>query len=190
MKQHLSLFLNRAGFTLIEMLVTFSVIAILSGTVILYNNAGREQLELFQAQNQVASALNQTKSFTLQFYERDSSLDCGYGVHFDSSDNSYFIYKNRKASVAEDCLDTGRAAGYDSARDDVMNFKYKYFLPPSLQFYSSLFISDVVFVYPRVNTIIFQDGIKVDSGNIKLISKDGAYSRNITINRIGQVSTQ
>ncbi len=178
------------GFTLIEMLVTFSVIAILSGVVILYNNAGREQLELFQAQNQVASVLNQAKSFTLQFYNGDSRRDCGYGVHFDASGNSYFIFKSKKTISTENCMDLSRPDAYDQTRDDDLSKKYKFSLPSSLQFDSAGFISDVVFIYPRVNTVIIRGGVEIDEGKITLISKDGAYNKVVGINKIGQVSAQ
>lgn len=76
-----------AGFSLIEMLVTFTIVIILSGIFIGYNRTSGKQLFLYSEQAKVVGVLNEAKSYAIQRMKdtdtREDIVACAYGVEFE-----------------------------------------------------------------------------------------------------------
>lgn len=177
-----------AGFTLIEMLVTVAVIALLCAGVVFYGNSSRSSIALFQAQYKIVGELNQAKFLTLQFFKRDvfaDAADCGYGVHFDVAHNSMFIYKNKKGNSGEVCADPNRG-NFEYESGDYIQPSSQITIDPSVKISSIDFI-DAVFIAPYAQ--VFTDkGTTASEYHIVLTASGVSKSATITINSYGQVS--
>lgn len=176
-----------SGFTLVEMTVVFTVIAVLSGVIILYGKENRSQFILFQEQYRIISVLNRAKFLALQSYEREVFSDCGYGVHFDLT-GDIFIFKDKKNfSLGENCQDVLHSFKFDSSDEKLENTDYQ--IPSSIKLGESIF-TDIVFTAPYGYAAIVKNGSVQNEGVLELISTSGNNSVKIKVNKYGQISTE
>lgn len=156
--------LKAGGFTLIELLVVIGIITLLSTMAILYSHTGERQIILFQEQMKILNALSRAKSLSINTFIQPD-VPCGFGVHFDDSDNSFRIFRELPDP---DCPSAG--SGYSGASE---NFnpsdpeKEKFILNSAIAF-DSLAVDDIVFYPPAPDVAIlpgFQDeaiiGLKI-----------------------------
>ncbi|MDD5430641.1 MAG: prepilin-type N-terminal cleavage/methylation domain-containing protein [Candidatus Pacebacteria bacterium] len=164
---------NNKGFTIIELLVTLSILTVISGMMIVYSRGGERQLLLIKEQTEIANAITRAKSLAIQGFEVENI--CGYGVHF---------YQEP----------TGNG-GFDiSSYEDCGNFD-----PPSRKVYQSntldprvkftAFFSDVIFMPPDPE-VSFNPQVGIDPRVIEINSTSlDFYPLQIKINGAGQIST-
>lgn len=88
------------GFTLIEVLVVLAILSFLTATLVVYSRSSEQRLALFREQSKLVSMILRTKSLSIQTYKVGEKV-CGYGVHFDSINNRYLIFKDLK--INDDC---------------------------------------------------------------------------------------
>lgn len=136
---------NMAGFTIIEMLVTVGVLALLSGILIVYSKSGENASALLRQAAKMVADVNRAKNLamTTALYttqEGDQVHPCGYGVYFDdeSTPNRYIIF----ADVANNCKNSDHSRPDDGITDvevielttsisiDKKNIDSVFFLPP------------------------------------------------------------
>ena len=176
---------NNSGFTLIEMLVVTTVIALLSAGVIVYGGNSRTSIVLFQEQYRIVNELNQAKALTLQFFNRDvfsSSGDCGYGVHFDFTNKEIFIYKNKKSNPTESCSDIGHNFRYNPG--DEIKSGTKFILDPTINVTSDGFV-DAVFIAPNAQLFIIDaNGSVIPNPPLGA----GYYKISLTAPNVGRVT--
>ena len=102
------------GFTIIELLVTMSVIAIVSGIALLNFHTGNENLALQRAANKVAQDIRRAADLSIQA-EQDTYCGgtlSGYGLYADMvTTDSYIMYANCNGVAKE---------GYDSSSDVIV----------------------------------------------------------------------
>lgn len=175
------------GFTLVEMVVVFSVLTILTGGVILYGNSSRAQIALLQDQYKLMNTFTRAKFLTLQFYQREVGIDCGYGVHLDPN-GTFFIYKDKKFDRAENCQDLLSHNPSFSSQDEIVE-NSKGQLSSSLNF-ENLNVRNILFVAPYGHAMIIKGNSLEQEAVISISPKNSDNTVFIKVNQYGQISTQ
>lgn len=166
------------GFTLIEILVTLGVMALLSSIAILYTRTGEQQIILFKEQAKIVSVILRAKSLAIQTFAETPAGVCGYGVNF-SLDGQFILFKD----LAENC-----AASDKIYSGPAENFEVNQ-LDPALRF-SQLDLNEVLFIPPDPQTVITPAPAANGAAIIKISVRDGATESVIKVNKAGQVTTQ
>jgi prepilin-type N-terminal cleavage/methylation domain-containing protein len=105
--------MNNKGFTLIEMVIVFSIMAIMAGTMIAYNRGSDDNILLFSNQAKVIGVLQRAKSFALQKKEDGSNLICSIGVHFEKP-GTMIIFEDRGDADNFLCEENYSNKGYNN----------------------------------------------------------------------------
>ncbi|MBI5306638.1 prepilin-type N-terminal cleavage/methylation domain-containing protein [Candidatus Wolfebacteria bacterium] len=166
---------SNQGFTLVELLIVFMVMALLAAGMIFYSRSGERQIILFQNQMKIVGALQRAKTLAIGAYGAASS--CGYGVNFQSSDNTMIIFND----IDSNCANSNFK--YSSSDTKFETVK----LDKLIKFSGSDF--DVVFAPP--DPITYIDGDSKASDKIITISTlDNQFSVAVKITKFGQITTQ
>ena len=102
------------GFTLVELLVSFAVIAVLATIVFVNFRSGNDILALERSAQKVVQDVRRTAGFALQ---GDQLVTCGsgtlsaYGIYIQEGGGSYIIFANCNGTDKE---------GYDSGQDTLI----------------------------------------------------------------------
>lgn len=118
------------GFTLVEMLAVFAIIALLSGIVFVGGRSGAEILALERSAHQVAQHLRKTGEFALgaelsSMCSGGTGAFSGYGISFaQSAPDRYILYGN--------CNGVGNE-GYTANGPDADQVSETFFLDPLVQ---------------------------------------------------------
>ncbi len=89
------------GFTMIEMIVSISIIAILATTFLANYHGARKSSELNMAAQKLASDIRLTQSYALGLKEKDGNVPVRWGVYFNKASGSngkYIIYADTESS--------------------------------------------------------------------------------------------
>jgi prepilin-type N-terminal cleavage/methylation domain-containing protein len=185
---------NNKGFTVVELIVTIGVIAVLAGYLIVYNKNSQAQIILSLEQAKLVDALNTAKSLTLSTYIENFS-SCGYGIYINYSNNSYEIFRYGQPPNCE-------AIASSSLGSILSNSSYTKIktinLPKEVVFNTSGSnkLDAMFFIPPDPKILIWRDGspnpITENAQNyetyIYLKTKDNSMSKTIKINVAGQIS--
>ena len=176
-------FHDRQGFTLVELLVTVSITALLSSFVIVYTSRGRAQTTLFVEQAKVGQVIIRAKSLAISTYDSATSL-CGYGVHFDIPAGTYALFSYTASHCAQiSSIDPTDAAAYAELQ--------RFSLPKALIFEQSPdSLQDVFFLPPDPTTFVWSGGVLLASGSgaVRVKTADNVYLRVVQVSTAGQVS--
>lgn len=100
------------GFTFIEMVVVTSVIIIISTAGLAIFSEQRNRIDLTLSAQKVANDLRMARNLAMisSKYDMGSGpeIPCGYGIHFDASDDSAYILFAGNNSDTGDCGTTGK----------------------------------------------------------------------------------
>ncbi|OGY63099.1 MAG: hypothetical protein A2745_01625 [Candidatus Harrisonbacteria bacterium RIFCSPHIGHO2_01_FULL_44_13] len=165
-----------AGFTILEMLVIVSVMALLSAMLLVYNRSGEKQISLFKEQAKVISVILRSKALAIQTFQQ-ATPGCGYGVHFEAG--KYWIFRDLPDPT------TGCSGSDRKYSGSAENFEV--FTLESGLYFSELTLSDILFVPPDPRVFLNPDQAEA---TITLSTSDNASQVNIKINDAGQVTTQ
>jgi len=171
-----SYILNSFGFTIIETLVVISVIVFLSSFLIFYSRTGENQIILFSEQSKLITALNRTKSLSIQTFDSSQS-SCAFGMHFSPAENAFLIFRD----LAADCQNTDYI--YTNSDEILENYR----LSSKIKF-SELDLTDIVFIPPDPKILIDSDLNKIEAA-ITLETLDGNASLKVKVNNAGQITT-
>ena len=185
---------NNKGFTIVVLIVTFSVITILASYMILYNKTNKSQIILSLEQAKLVDAINTAKSLTLATYVENNS-SCGYGVYINYLNNSYEIFKYGQPPQT-DCK------AIASSSIDLSNSSYTKIkttnLPKEVVFdnLKNNKLDVIFFIPPDPKTLIWRDDFQNPitendpnyEANIYLKTKGGFMSKTIKVNVMGQIS--
>lgn len=171
------------GFSLVEILIVIGIITVLSLMAILYSHTGERQIALFQEQMRVLNVISRAKSLSVNTFNKPD-VPCGFGVHFDKSDNSFRIFKEQ--AVQQNCSDVDFK--YSGASED---FEGKFVLDPKKAIiFDTLAFDDIIF-YPPEPTVIISPNFFQDEAIIGLkISGSSQPSVIIKVNKLGMITTQ
>jgi len=172
---------NPNGFTLIEILVVASIIAVISTIVIFNVGLERQNSALLRSSQKLSLNLRRVQSFALSSRAyKTSGAPCGWGVHFNSiNSTSYIIFAD--LAISSDCSDRDFIRAANGSEDFEMVNLESGINVSSL----SNNLSDVVFSPPEP-TVNFTPN--QTTAIIVLISKNGA-TRMININKTGFISS-
>lgn len=167
---------DEAGFTLVEMIVTLSIAAIVTALVIGNLGTVRFRLALTRSAQRLSLDLHRAESDSLTSREfKTSGVPAGWGMHFyGAGSTSYTIFADLGNPG-----DNIRAA---DGSEDLESFNFE----PGVTMTSSN-ITDIVFIPPDP-TIIFTPA--VISASIVLSTIDGSLTRTVTINKFGAIPVQ
>lgn len=129
-----------AGFTLIEILIVFSILGLLSTGLVLYGRQSEKHLLLFKDQARIIGSLQKAKSLSFGTYGQ-TDTPCGYGVNFSQLPKTFTLFKDLPApggtcAASADNRLTGPEETVESFRLDA-----------GLEF-DSLALTDIVFIPP------------------------------------------
>lgn len=170
---------NKKGFTVLEMLVVISIMALLSSLLILYSRTGESQVILFREQSRLITALNRAKSLSIQLYNTPET-PCAFGVHF--SQTGFLIFRD----LATDCQNASHT--YNDPSELFENYQ----LSSKIRFKQldpQLTLTDIVFIPPNPKTLIDNDQNKADA-TVILETFNGNASVKVKVNNAGQITTQ
>ncbi|MGC8651290.1 MAG: type II secretion system protein [Minisyncoccia bacterium] len=170
------------AFTLIEMLVTLSIVTLLTTMVLVYSRHSESITNLIRDSDRLVFNLHQVQNSSLLTLQQSSSSStiCGWGIHLDltSSSTSYLLFHDLCGSTTTHVYDPGEE--YETVN-----------LLKGVIFTKSDF-HDIVFVPP--NPDIYVDGSNnVLTNSIAAticLAADTNTCFVITINPAGQVSKE
>lgn len=184
-------YLNRDGFTVVEMLVVLGVTAVLASIFVSQSGLLRDQVVLFREEAQVIQSLFKAKTFSIQVLEEEEGggkSGCGYGVYFENTgeelNGKYTIYY-RKRNIDGTCP-LGGEIRYDGTTNiidkGIFNLDSKVFIRGD---------SAVNFVFIPPYPEIFIDGESNKDGKVFLCLKiQTDFCRMIEVNKVGQITSK
>lgn len=166
------------GQTLIELVVTISVILGLTSLLIAYNRTGQRIARLPRAAERLIFDIRKAQNYALAIREfAPGNVPCAYGVNFITGANSYAIF----ADLAADCA---AANGVMDAGEIVEEIR----MEEGVVVRSSN-ISTVRFIPPSAGTAFMPSATML--GRVTLgFAEDLGFTRTITISRLGKVSLE
>ena len=180
----------KKGFTLIEMLMTLSIFAVITSTVLISHSKFSGNLLLGSLAYDVALSIRQAQVYGLSVREASVGsgiFDVGYGVHFDNnSDSSYILF-----------ADLNDNSEYDGQSEivEVFNINNHYRIsdlcgltPNGSTCVAGVSTIDIVFKRPDPDAIISSNtGVNHRKAEIILQSSSGE-ERKVSIWTTGQIS--
>lgn len=168
----------KRGFTLVELLVTISIISILTAVLVSYNRSQEIPLLLFREQSQLVSTLNRAKVLSIRAFNKPN-VPCGIGVHFEPSAGRYFIFRD----VASNCSASDRVWG--SGDEIIPGEDYQLENPV---YFAFIDLRNAVFIPP--DPILVMDAPS-DPATIQISHPSQPSNRlTIRINNAGQITVQ
>ena len=83
---------NNKGFTLVELVISISIIGLISGLFLANYHGAKNNSELIMAARKLSSNIRAAQNYTLGLKEFEGDLPFGgWGLHFDSADNDNYI---------------------------------------------------------------------------------------------------
>ncbi len=174
-------FLNsrNSGFTLIELLIVIGIITLLSTMAIFYSHTGERQIILFQEQVKILNAISRAKSLSINTFNQQD-VPCGFGVHFDSSNGSFIIFKELATKI--DCSNVDFQYSGESEDFEVFNLN-------SFIVFDSLTLDDIIFFPPEPIIAILPDFQEEATISLKIIGSTEPIVI-IKVNKFGMITTQ
>ncbi|MGE4554571.1 MAG: prepilin-type N-terminal cleavage/methylation domain-containing protein [Candidatus Paceibacterota bacterium] len=165
------------GFTLIEMLVSISIISLISLVFLSYSRSQESVSNLNRYSQKLVNDLKEIRNNSLNMKDcldiaSQRFVYCGWGIHFDVSNNSYFLFQDKCTSS-----NNGNRI-YDISDRKLNSFKISHsvFLETN--------ISDIVFEPPLPNVCF--NGNCTSSGEVYL--KTSNFKTKVNINPIGLIT--
>ena len=171
---------------MVELLVTVAVTALMASLIIVYGSASRQQVTLSIETAKLGQIISQAKSMSISTYNQ-TPAPCGYGVHIDYNAQKYYLGSYQ---VLPDCKSVVSGAAFQMGWTVVLK---SYALAAEVRFSyltATNSVDDVFFVPPDPKTVTSVSGLLSTqaSGNVFLVTKDGAVTKKISINPVGQIN--
>jgi prepilin-type N-terminal cleavage/methylation domain-containing protein len=185
---------QNSGFTIIELIVVFGVISILSSYLILYNKVSQSQIILSLEQAKIIELLNQAKSLSISTY-LNANASCGYGVNINySQPESYELFSYGISGPG--CKNI---QSIDTSSSTYVLIGQKNTLPKELKFNNatSNYLNTIFYMPPQPKILIWANNnptpIDENSPNnydakIYLKTQDNSLEKIIKVNIMGQIS--
>lgn len=173
------------GFTLVEILIVTGIIAILSGSLVLYGTTGRKQSALYIEGAKVAQVILRAKSLAIAGFTAPNA-PCGYGVHIDNATERFSLFSYRDTNCdAISSLNPSDPTKYREMESFSLN--------PAVVFENcSGRLDEALFVPPDPTTFLFRDGVGLgegqSSGVICFATTDGTARLTLTVSAAGQIT--
>jgi prepilin-type N-terminal cleavage/methylation domain-containing protein len=178
---------HSAGFTLIELITTIAITALLSGLFIAYSSGGRERLTLYREQARLLSVIYRAKSLSIETYA-EPNVPCAFGVNLDILNNRYRLFRD----IDPACPTANRYYVYDGMDEVLLDEDYS--LPTgftlSVRDSGGVPVSNLTFVPPDPNVYLSNaTGVSTSSqATIDLKSPNGS-TLSLRVNEFGQITS-
>ncbi|MBI2592954.1 MAG: type II secretion system protein [Candidatus Colwellbacteria bacterium] len=170
---------SKKGFTLIEMVITISLIGFLLSITATSGGSSKRQFLLTTSQEHLRALLSRAKFLSVgTTFSGSGQTVCGYGVHVDKSGGEAFIFRDLPAGFS--CPGDFRYSG--DTREKITGFLNVMKLDSALSFSID---ADVVFIPPDPTTVLQGDAAVPEIE--ETISIAGGDSRRIKINKAGLI---
>lgn len=175
---------KNSGFTIIEMLVSISIIGIISGLFMVNYHDSNKRLELVGAIQGMAGDIRLAQNFTLglkEFGEPVPEVPAGgWGVHFDKDTNAYVVF----ADVDGNNIYSDASEKYDKNTDLPVNVAIESI---SVGGVGGLTSADIVFLPPDPVTYINESS----STDAVIVLKDTNNTiKSVFVNYLGLIEVQ
>ncbi|OHB20858.1 MAG: hypothetical protein A2939_03890 [Parcubacteria group bacterium RIFCSPLOWO2_01_FULL_48_18] len=178
--------MNARGFSLVEMLVTIGIVAMLMAITLGVNRTGERQIALFREKSLLVANFNRVKAKSLQTFLLPSR-PCGYGINIDTANNRYALFRD-DPSAPPDCATADLAYGGTSEDLDEHGYPEVYDLPTGVSIQAAgTTLADIVYIPPQPQIIINGDPL-ITNADVVLETPDGS-SITIRVNNAGQITT-
>lgn len=170
---------NNTGFTLVELLASIFIIALISSVFIVnYNNTSKRS-QLKMATQKLASDIRLAQNYSLgsKTYNQTDTPPGGWGAHFSLADRSHYII----------FADTNTDQNYDSDLGEAIETKT---LPAGVTISSLSPAStvDIIFFPPDPTTYV--NGSATDSAQIVLREDINNSTAVVTVNSFGLIDVE
>jgi prepilin-type N-terminal cleavage/methylation domain-containing protein len=98
---------NNRGFTLVEMVVTVAIFAIISTVVIARNASFDNEVLLNNLAYDIALSIRQAQQFGINVRVTQGQFDAPYGIHFNRGTNTYMMFVDKNSNNAYDGQSSG-----------------------------------------------------------------------------------
>jgi len=165
---------SRQGFTLMELLASMFIIALLTGIFLVNYHGTNERNKLIAATQKLASDIRMAQNYALGSKEFDGDIPLGgWGVHLDTtSPNNYIIFADN--DIGEYDYDSGEEYSTINLPDGVT--------VDSIDLGDSV---DIVFLPPNPDTYI--EGVKDNTVKITLKDNKGNTTKTVEVNFFGLI---
>jgi len=176
---------RQKGFTLIEVIISATIIAVLTGISLAnYHSAGqRTELNIFM--QQMASDIRLMQSYALSSYEYEDTISSGgWGFYVNNVNNNYVLFADNSNDEAYDGI---------SEHFKTVNFPDGIEVESIIGDLTGLENSvNITFVPPKPTTNIGNNLTANDNNDVIIILKDNRnnITRNIEINYFGLIDVQ
>jgi prepilin-type N-terminal cleavage/methylation domain-containing protein len=196
---------SRSGFTLVELLVVVSIMAIMSTYVATYFRSSQPRLTLYAEQQKIASLIFKAKSLAMESFVETSKGNCGYGLAMDYANSGYYIFYYTTSTASNQPKSVQCPAIKQNGKLDatqIKPFSDATTLSQGLSFPSNSFLNSqpdilyyILFVPPNPTPLILDKTYKVIldknnkaiSGSIYLQTADGSVTSTVSVNTAGGV---
>ena len=176
---------SKSGITIVEILVTISVMAILSSILIIYNRTAERQLILFKEQARLVSTLNRAKGLAMALFREIPPIPCGYGVHISSAASTYLIFRNLPDAGGKCDNSDNEWSGPGENFGDVIQIDKAVEIDSA-----STTLQDVFFIPPDPKTIINNITSTIEAEVvIKIKGSIGSNRKVIKVNKAVHITT-
>jgi len=193
-------FKHKNGFTLVELMVTVSIVSLLMATILFNYSTFTDNLALSSAEQEVSVAIRQAQTYGINVRESSVSsgvFDYGYGVYFDPTDNgNYYLFVD---SNGDKKYTPGNGCGSGSTECVSKftlrnNVKISNVCDPTTCYNTKTLNITFLRPIPDANVYLFNsDGTiysgPITTGKIELTSAKGKVAR-VTIENTGQIVVQ
>ncbi len=172
---------SKQGFTLIELIVVISIMAIMASLVVASHRTGQKQYALSQAGQKLVSHLREAQNMAMSGVDIKGQY-CGYGIQINRTarPTSYYFYADKAAN----CQTSNNK--YDSGDDIIETVN----LPDLVQFQTtSPSPLDIFFKPPEPTAYINQSAGAGLSGTITLEISGASFSKTVTVTTAGLIES-
>jgi prepilin-type N-terminal cleavage/methylation domain-containing protein len=181
---------NNKGFTIIELVVTTSILVIITVSILASYPKFRETVSLKKTVQEAALAVRKAQSYGLGVREFGGGTNIypGYGAHFDTaSQDSFLVFAdvngNNKYDGPSEDVETFKIQTAEKISDICANVKIS---PPGT---CGLDRADIIFYRPKPLVVIMANDSVFSDVEIKISSASGQV-KTIVVLSSGQISTE
>ena len=173
---------RKRGFSMIELLVTISILIVVSGLVFFNQSRFHSNILIENLAYEISLTIRQAQSYGLQTKESEGGFSAGYGVRFDVTENDKFIfYADKDGNHIYDTNDVI----VDELKMTNKNKINKLCASANCS-EGEVDMLNIAFIRPDPDAYI---NTNKEIGEIYIISARGEQEK-ITVNEIGQISIE
>jgi len=168
------------GFTLMELLVSFGIVVLLTGIVLFRYRVLDNRFSVVSAAHTLVQDMRKMQEKSISGEEVHGGIPAGYGIYFDKSNRTQYILYADTSALPEGAYDAGDII------IDIVDLKTDLLLNLS----ATLYI-DINFMGPSPITKILVDTVEQDTKTIDLeVEEHTNLTQQVIINKAGLIYAQ